>query len=141
MSPLARDDFPVLAERAYLNAGTTGPIPAVSARAAIAELEREAAEGRTRAHFERRLGLVDTLRGHYAKRLGARPEDVALATCATDGMARVLAGMDLQRGDEVLTSTVEHPGLYGPLAVLRSHGVRVRAVDLDRLPECVGPRT
>ena len=56
-------------------------------------------------------------------------------------MTRVLAGMHIERGDEIVTSTVEHPGLYGPLAVLRSRGVRVRAVDLERIPDCVGPRT
>ena len=49
-----RAEFPVLARRAYLNAGTDGPLPALAAKAAAAELERELHEGRAGTHFERR---------------------------------------------------------------------------------------
>ena len=47
MDPAAlRAAFPVMETRAYLNAGTDGPVPAAGVAAAAAELEREAAEGR-----------------------------------------------------------------------------------------------
>ena len=42
-----RAEFPVLAERAYLNAGTDGPLPARSVAAAHARLEHELREGRS----------------------------------------------------------------------------------------------
>ena len=54
-----RSEFPVLAELAYLNAGTDGPLPARAAEAARAELDRELAEGRAMAHFERRGELSE----------------------------------------------------------------------------------
>src|ERR1700744_1296940 len=49
-----RAEFPVLRRIAYLNAGTDGPLPARALSAVAEELEREAADGRTMAHFERR---------------------------------------------------------------------------------------
>ena len=60
--PALREQFPVLAERAYLNAGTDGPLPAVAVDAALEQLRREAREGRTHEHFERRHALEDSLR-------------------------------------------------------------------------------
>ena len=136
-----RDAFPVLGRIAYLNAGTTGPVPAVAAEAARVELAREEAEGRQRAHMERRGELAEALRAGYARALGARPEEVALTLSTSDGLVRVLAGLGLCSGDEILTSTEEHPGLLGPLAQMRRRGVRVRAVPLAELPECIGPQT
>src|SRR5271156_6150373 len=64
--PGLRAEFPVLDRLAYLNAGTDGPLPARAVRAAAAELEREAADGRTTAHFERRAELNGELRTMYA---------------------------------------------------------------------------
>src|ERR1700742_4290495 len=68
-----RDEFPVLRRIAYLNAGTDGPLPARAVSAVAEELEREAADGRTMAHFERRTELNGFLRGAYARALGAEP--------------------------------------------------------------------
>src|SRR6478736_10404892 len=97
-----RGEFPVLRTLAYLNAGTDGPLPARSVHAAAEELEREAAAGRTFAHFERRGELNDRLRQAYARALGAAPADVALTTCTSDGMAQVVAGLSLEADDEIL---------------------------------------
>ena len=81
-----RAEFPVLAAIAYLNAGTDGPLPARAAAAAAAELERELAEGRAQAHFERRNELATQLRERLrARLLGCEAADVALTTCTTEG--------------------------------------------------------
>ena len=74
---------------AYLNAGTDGPLPARAVQASARELERELAEGRAMAHFERRFELAAELRGAYATALGADAADVALTTCTSEGMAQV----------------------------------------------------
>ena len=65
-----RAEFPVLARLAYLNAGTDGPLPARAVRAAAEELRREAEDGRSQAHFERRGELIGELRSAYATALG-----------------------------------------------------------------------
>jgi selenocysteine lyase/cysteine desulfurase len=116
-------------------------VPVASVAAARAEQEREASDGRMRAHFERRFELAARLRAAYAARLAAPAEQVALTTCTTDGMARVLAGLKLGPGDEVLAGDAEHPGLLGPLSALRRRGVRVRTAPLAALPAAVGPAT
>ncbi len=140
--PGLRAQFPVLARVAYLNAGTDGPLPAQAVAAAGAELERELREGRTKAHFERRRELNDALRASYAELLGCAPADVALTTSTTEGMAHVVAGLDLQPGDEIVTSDEEHPGLLGALAAAREvRGASVRVVPLAQLHEAVGART
>jgi selenocysteine lyase/cysteine desulfurase len=137
-----RAEFPVLGERAYLNAGTDGPLPARAVAAAKAELERELEEGRAQAHFQRRGDLGSALRERYARALGCEPADVALTTCTTEGMAQVIFGLDLRPGDEVVTSDEEHPGLLGALGAAREIlGVEVREVPLREVANAAGPRT
>jgi L-cysteine/cystine lyase len=137
-----REHFPVLARVAYLNAGTNGPVAAASVAAARAELEYEEAEGRGgMPAFARMLELAEALRAGYAARLRADAADVALVTSATDGVARALLALDLGRGDEVVTSDEEHPGLLGPLSALRARGVAVREVPFAAVADAVGPRT
>jgi selenocysteine lyase/cysteine desulfurase len=137
-----RAEFPVLQSRAYLNAGTDGPLPAAAVKASARELEREAADGRAFAHFERRRELNDALRAAYARTLGADSADVALTTCTSDGMATIVAGLELQQGDEILTSDEEHPGLLGALGAARElRGASIREVPMRELASAVGPRT
>jgi selenocysteine lyase/cysteine desulfurase len=137
-----RAEFPVLADRAYLNAGTCGPLPHAAVRATLDVLDRAAADGRAREYMETLLDLRVRLRAAYAAALGAEAGDVALTTCTSDGIVRVLAGLELGRGDEVLTAPDEHPGLLGPLASLRARrGIDLRAVPFAELADAVGPRT
>jgi len=140
--PGLRKEFPVLGTLAYLNAGTDGPLPARAVAAAERELERELREGRSTAHFERRSELNADLRTAYATALGADAADVALTTCTTEGMAQVIGGLQLARGDEIVTSDEEHPGLLGALSAARElRGVDVREVPLGEVANAVGPRT
>jgi selenocysteine lyase/cysteine desulfurase len=137
-----RANFPVLAEHAYLNAGTDGPLPAAAVEAAAAEAERALREGRTGAHFERRRELQDELRAAYAGLLSCAPEDLALTTCTSEGLHLVLSGLELGASDEILTSDEEHPGLLGALqAASELHGVAIRVVELEQLASAVSPRT
>jgi selenocysteine lyase/cysteine desulfurase len=142
VDPVAlRSQFPVLERLAYLNAGTDGPAPTVAVELARRELEFQLVEGRTSAHFERRFELQDELRSGYATVLGCRTEDMALMTSTSEGLGRVLAGMDLGPGDEIVTSDQEHPGLNGPLQAAQSRGARIRAVPLADVADAVGPQT
>jgi L-cysteine/cystine lyase len=136
-----RAHFPVLARIAYLNAGTDGPVPAAAVEAARTELDAELAEGRTGAHFERRSLLAGRLRAGYAAVAGCAEEDVALATSTSEGLGRVLTGLDLGPGDEIVTSDQEHPGLMGPLRAARDRGAAVRIAPLSTLADAVDERT
>ena len=136
-----RSEFPVLARLAYLNAGTDGPVPRRAQEAAARELAAQAEEGRFTPHFERRFALQDALREAYAGLLGTGTDDVALTTSTSEGLGKVLAGMDLGPGDEIVTSDAEHPGLIGPLIAARDRGVAIRPVPFEQLADAVGPRT
>jgi selenocysteine lyase/cysteine desulfurase len=137
-----RAEFPVLAGRAYLNAGTCGPLPHAAVRASLDMLDRAASDGRSKEYVEAMIELRDRQRTAYATTLGAATADVALTTCTSDGIVRVLAGLELGPGDEVVTAPDEHPGLLGPLTTLRARrGVDVRAVPFADLADAVGPRT
>jgi selenocysteine lyase/cysteine desulfurase len=136
-----RTEFPVLESLAYLNAGTDGPVPAAAADAARAALDDEVTGGRWTPHFEARQATNGRLREAYARMLGAPVDDVALATSTSEGLGAVLAGMDLGRGDEIITSDQEHPGLLGPLKAARDRGATVRMVALRDVADAVGPKT
>ena len=103
---------------------------------------REVADGRGKAHFERRAELNGQLRESYAAALGCAPGELALTTCTSEGIAQVIGGLELGTGDEILTSDEEHPGLLGTLAAARElKGVAVRVAPLPDIADAVGPRT
>jgi L-cysteine/cystine lyase len=137
-----RAAFPVLERIAYLNAGTCGPIPAAAQRAAVEAWRFGTEEGRSGAFYERLMPMSDQLRERYASALGAGVDDVALTSGTSDGCGRVVAGLALGPGDEILTAADEHPGLQGPLIAARlQRGVVLRAVPLEEIPGAVGDRT
>jgi L-cysteine/cystine lyase len=138
-----RAEFPVLERLSYLNAGTEGPVPARAAEAARSQLELELSGGRCgRPYFDRVIELAAGARDGYAEVLGCDPADVALTGSTTDGVNTVLSGLDLRRGDEILTSDEEHPGLLAPLGLARRrHGVTVRTVPFAEIAGEVKPDT
>jgi selenocysteine lyase/cysteine desulfurase len=143
MDPAAlRAEFPVFEQLVYMNAGTCGPLSAASVNAVTDVLERAAAEGRSGAYFAPLADLRARVRGAYADLLGAATADVALTTCTSEGVVRVLAALDLGPGDEVLTSDEEHPGVFGPLAAARAQRqIAVRVVPFAEIADAVRPGT
>jgi L-cysteine/cystine lyase len=137
-----RAEFPVFERTAYLNAGTCGPLPAAARRAAMDVWDLGESGGRRMPYFERTMELQARQRAGYAAVLGADAEDVALTSSTSEGVVKVLAGLGLSAGDEIITSDTEHPGLLGPLMAARERaGVTIRAVPLASIPDAVGPRT
>jgi L-cysteine/cystine lyase len=137
-----RAQFPVFERLAYLNAGTCGPLPAPAVGVAAQVLEESARSGRAGMYYEQSRTLATQRRAAYSTLLNAKPEDVALTTSTSEGIARVLTGLELAPGDEVLTSDEEHPGLLGPLAAARSQrAITVRTVAFEQLADAVSPAT
>lgn len=138
-----RAQFPVLERLAYLNAGSNGPVPQAALDAVSESLRWQAAEGRgDKAHFEENANRIDHLRARVAALLGCETAELALTGSTTDGVNAVLNALDLERGDEVLTSEEEHPGVLAPLAALRDRrGVNVRVVPFAALAGEVRPET
>lgn len=131
-----RRALPVTQEWVYLNTGTVGVMaePVLAAHLDnIADHERfgHATQARAVLGYERARAAV-------AELLGVQSADLALNRNATDGVNFVAACYPLQPGDEVITSTEEHPAVVLPWSVAcQRAGATLRFVDLtpdaDRL--------
>jgi L-cysteine/cystine lyase len=138
----------VLERFAYLNAGTLGPLSRATI-AAMAERDRfDHEHGRAgKAWFESMFVLRERVREKLAATIGAPKQNVALTSSTTDGCNLVVSGFGLRRGDEVVTTNSEHPGLLLPL---HASGARVVIAEvttspadevLDVLLAAITPRT
>lgn len=72
-----------------------------------------------------------TIRQRLAAHVGLSAEDIAITRNTTDGVTTVLAGLKLQAGDEILTTTEEHNAYYGILHQrAKRDGLQVRCIPL-----------
>jgi L-cysteine/cystine lyase len=114
-----RAGLPATRAGIYLNTGTAGPLPAEAAAAMAEVAARELAVGRaTRDSCEELLGRLDEARGVVAAVIGTDMDLVALTHSTTEGVNLALGTIDWRPGDRVVTTTLEHPGVTGPLALL-----------------------
>lgn len=124
-----RANLPVLEEWTYFNTGTVGVMaePVLQKHLGyIADHERfgHATQARAIEGYERGRQALATL-------TGSRPADIALNRNATDGINWVAATFPLKAGDEIITSTEEHPAMILPwLAACERSGARLRYIDL-----------
>jgi L-cysteine/cystine lyase len=146
-----RQQMPATSETAYFNAGTNGPIPILAVEALHEAAQLEVDAGRIRpgvyeAAFKRNQRVRDLI----AEIFGADGNEIALTHSSTEGLNAALMGIRWQPGDEVITTTLEHPGVFNPLGLVAyRYGVVVRTIDIGNgggdvvaaLAEAVTPRT
>jgi len=112
---------------AYLNVAGESPMPLVATRAAQASLDWKKLPHRIpdSLYFD----LPDRVRGLLSKLLGGEPEEYAITSGASAGMAAVASGMDWKPGDEVLIGKGEFPAHFSTFAPLEeAHQVRLKIV-------------
>jgi L-cysteine/cystine lyase len=122
-----RAGLPATRAGIYLNTGSAGPLPAEAAAAMAEVAARELAVGRaTRESFEELGARMDEARAVVAAVLGTEMDLVALTHSTTEGINLSLGTIDWRPGDRAVTTSLEHPGVTGPLALLRDRlGVEV----------------
>jgi L-cysteine/cystine lyase len=127
-----RAELPATAAGIFMNAGTCGPIPATAARTAAEVAERELTVGRAhRDAYEELLVRMDEARASVAAVLGTTLDRVALTHSTTEGMCLAIDAVSWRRGDRVITTNSEHPGITAPLAMLHDRvGVEIDVVDV-----------
>jgi len=81
-----------------------------------------------------------------ARLISAGPDDIALTQNTTHGMNLGVGAVDWQEGDEVVSTTTEHPGCLAPLHNLRRRfGVGVKlvspSVTAEKVETALTPRT
>ncbi len=146
-----RKSVPALKGQLYVNWGGGGPSPHNVIREVGRVLQREAVLGPFHDVIRKEsIKILSSLRRSAARLLGARPEEIALVDNTTAGVNLAAAGMEWNRGDEVLVSDLEHPGGYLPWLVWRGRrDIRVNLLQtgnsdedlLKNLATSLGPRT
>lgn len=121
----------------FLNHGSYGACPApVLAR--WQELQRELERNPVEFLARRFDALLEEARAELAAFVGARTEDLVFVPNATAGLNAAIRSLDLEPGDEVLTTRHE----YG--AVTRTWefaGATLVHAEPDELADAIGPRT
>jgi cysteine desulfurase/selenocysteine lyase len=134
-----RREFPALDHWTFLNTATFGQLP------------RRATEAVAR-HFAHRDELAcgdflawyddaDRLRAKLGSLIGCSASDIAFVPNASSALGLLLAGLDWQSGDRVLTLEHEFPNnLYAP-GLLERFGVEAAACPWERFYESLDART
>jgi len=122
-------------------------MPRVAIRAAEQALEWKKFPQRmpANAYFD----LPNRVRASLARLIGAAPEETAITTGASAGLAAVAHGIDWKREDEVLVARGEFPAHFATWLPLQAAGAlkvtvvspRGRFITADDFLERIGPRT
>jgi isopenicillin-N epimerase len=141
-----RNEFMIPPERIYLNIGTLGPQPRVVFDAVTEHARRVAMSLPPGVDW-------DTLKKEVGQLLNCDPEGLVFPRNTTEGMNFVANGLELNAGDEVITTNHEHiGGLCCWQLIAKRRNVLLRQVELpnppldanqvlDRLVSAITPRT
>ncbi|MBA2511580.1 MAG: aminotransferase class V-fold PLP-dependent enzyme, partial [Rubrobacteraceae bacterium] len=147
---LSRKDFPALADNdfAYLNSGASGPPPrrVIEAMREADDLCSGPAYLEGVGLFARQANANTRAREAAARLVNAGPDDVALTQNTTHGMNLGVTAIDWREGDEVVSTSTEHPGCLMPLHVAgRRFGVKLDLVSppvtAGKIEAALTPRT
>ncbi len=142
-----RAEFPVTQDWSYLNHAAIGPFPRRTT-AAIEEVVHGFSSPQE-MDGEAREGSIQIARENVAALVGGQSDQVAFVGSLADAISLATAGIDWQRGDNVLIPREEFPSNVYPVLNLERHGVEVRYVDkgddgftsVDRIAAAIDSRT
>jgi isopenicillin-N epimerase len=149
---IRKEQFLLPEWRAFLNNGSLGICAKPVLDAVFDYMNRSAAlnlEEYPRWGYE----TLDPHRQELADFFGCKKDELALMHNATEAMSTIANGLDLQSGDEILTTDHEHPGgISCWLQRQARNGLQVRKVELpippknsaqlaDVITSAFGPRT
>src|ERR1700751_5958478 len=131
----------------YLNTAAHTVIPRVSIRAV--ERSLEAKKFPHRVDDSLWVESPVRIRGSLARMIGAKPEEIAVTTGASTGVAAVAHGLEWRSGDEIITAQGEFPLHYSTWKPMEEReGVRLRNIaphdrfiTADDLIDALTPRT
>lgn len=125
--------FPVLRRWNFFNHAGVSPVPQVAADA-LHKFADEAAAGAY-------LGTswypdLDKLRALAARVINADGDEIALVKNTSEGISIVANGLDWQRGDRIVTTSVEYPAnVYPWMEVARRHAATLVMVPEETAPD------
>lgn len=123
-------------ELIMMNNGTLGPMPEPVFNTLMKYFKVQASNPYDSYHFL--PSLKDEVRNKLAQFIGASPDEVAINRNTTEGMNLIAGGLDLKEGDEVLITSMEHPGGYQPWKMKeKRHGIKIIEVPIGSPPKNV----
>ena len=151
---LRDEQFLLPDQRVFMNNGSLGVAPKPVVRAVVDYLERGAALLLPDGEYPRwGYEALDEHRTVLSAYLGCAKEDLAFTHNATEALSTIAAGIDLNTGDEVVMTGLEHPSGKAGWQVRRArHGIDIREVEIPlpptgpdqlaaRMISAIGPRT
>ncbi len=127
---LIRSQFQLPRETAYLNTAGLGSSPASVTDIVKAMTDREE-QAPSATHSEEDWARI---RGKLAVFLGpgCSADEIALVSTATEGINIILNGIAFKPGDQIVTSTHEHPALNIPLLhKMKTAGIEITTFEPD----------
>jgi selenocysteine lyase/cysteine desulfurase len=142
-----RQEWFEIEDATYLNLASQSPMPKVSIRAVQAALEanKNPHHKADSTFFE----VPNRIRASIAKLIGAKPEEIALTSGASAGVAAVAYALTWKPGDEVITAKGEFPLQYAAWKPMEEReglklkivSPRERFITADDLIAALAPRT
>lgn len=127
---LIREQFLFPEDYSYLNTGGIGAVPLLVLNKVKTFMDNTEIYPRPGHDHERWLEIKETC----CKLLGddCSKEELAFTSTATESINIIINGMNLKKGDEVITSTHEHPALHIPLLnQVKTRGVVLKTFHPD----------
>jgi selenocysteine lyase/cysteine desulfurase len=121
-----RDDFPVAAERTYLNSAFIAPVHRAVVAASRAHVE---AKSNGAMQLGTLMGSVEAVREQFARLVNATPDEIGLLFSTGDGENVMANGVGLKAGDNVVVDDLHYNTefvLYRALEATR--GIELRIV-------------
>ena len=119
-----------------MNNGTVGPMPKPVFNTLMKTFRRQCTNPFDVYNFL--PGKISEVRNKLAQFIGASPDEVVICRNTTEGMNFVANGMDMKEGDEVVLSTMEHPGGTHPWTLKRDrYGIIIKEVPIGLPPKSV----
>lgn len=143
---IRENEFPVLKQYLPLNHAGVAP---VCTRAAVMNAQTGSKLSRDGfAGYDKHGEHLQKVRELCAWFIGAQSEEIAFVRNTSHGLSLVAAGLDWQRGDNVVTTDAEFPANMYPWLNLKDRGVEVRTVSakgraptLEEFAQLVDERT
>ena len=117
---------------AYMNTGTRGPSPRSVVKAQIDAIRAYDSDRLSYARYVDNGDYRMALRNRLANFVGCGAHEVAFTNNTTEGMVLGTAGIDLERGDEIIYTNHDHSSGAQPINLRAArYGIKPVVVDLS----------
>lgn len=123
-----RSEFPIFRDRIYLNTCSLGALGDRARRKVVGFLDEWQARGAAAWYDVWWAGLIE-LRARYARLVGARADQIALAPNVSTAVATLASALDYRRRPRVVVTSLDFPTIAYQWLAKRPQGVEVVVVE------------